>query len=72
MPYVSDAQRKFAHTDTAKKKGFPTEEFDKESKGQGDLLEHVKAKKKVMAKHMKKAHKEWGDHPDNPCNKMRM
>lgn len=44
MPYVSDAQRRFAHTDTAKEKGFPTEEFDKASKGQKGLPEHVKGK----------------------------
>jgi hypothetical protein len=33
MPYKSDAQRRWAHTDSAKKAGFPTEEFDKASKG---------------------------------------
>lgn len=32
MPYSSDAQRRWAHTDSAKKAGFPTEEFDKASK----------------------------------------
>lgn len=33
MPYSSDAQRRWAHTDSAKKAGFPTDEFDKASKG---------------------------------------
>ncbi len=46
MPYVSDSQRRFAHTDTAKKKGFPTAEFDAASKGQGKLPEHIKGKGK--------------------------
>lgn len=43
MPYVSAAQRRFAHTATAKRKGFPTEEFDKASKGMkdSDLPDHV-------------------------------
>ena len=34
MPYKSDAQRRWAHTDSAKKADFPTDEFDKASKGQ--------------------------------------
>jgi len=36
MPYVSDAQRRFFHTDTAKKKGITSKEvkeFDTASKG---------------------------------------
>lgn len=33
MPYASKAQARFAHTDTAKSKGFPTVEFDHASKG---------------------------------------
>lgn len=36
MPYASDAQRKFFHTQTAKEKGISPEtvkEFDKSSKG---------------------------------------
>ena len=32
-PYASKAQMRFAHTDTAKAKGFPTAEFDRASKG---------------------------------------
>lgn len=32
MPYKSEKQRRWAHTEDAKKKGFPTAEFDKESK----------------------------------------
>lgn len=49
MPYVSDAQRKFGHTDTARKKGFPTEEFDKASKGMKGLPEK-KSKDKMKGK----------------------
>lgn len=45
MPYVSSAQRRFAHTKTAKKKGFPTEEFDDESKGMTDKDLPTKKKK---------------------------
>src|ERR1700730_2638801 len=44
MPYSSDAQRKFFHTDTAKKAGITdaeVKEFDKASKGK-ELPEHVK------------------------------
>jgi hypothetical protein len=36
MPYVSDAQRRFFHTNTAKKAGITSEEvneYDKASKG---------------------------------------
>ena len=36
MPYASDAQRRFFHTDTAKKKGITgkeVKEFDEASKG---------------------------------------
>lgn len=33
MPYRSMKQERFAHTNTAKKVGFPTKEFDKASKG---------------------------------------
>lgn len=44
MPYSSDAQRKFFHTDTAKKAGITgaeVKEFDQASKGK-ELPEHVK------------------------------
>jgi len=44
MPYSSDAQRKFFHTDTAKKEGITdaeVKEFDTASKGK-ELPEHVK------------------------------
>src|ERR1019366_8348667 len=44
MPYSSDAQRKFFHTDTAKAAGITgdeVKEFDKASKGK-ELPEHVK------------------------------
>jgi hypothetical protein len=46
MPYKSDAQRKFFHTDTAKKKGITkkeVKEFDKASKGK-KLPKKVKKK----------------------------
>jgi hypothetical protein len=33
MPYVSDAQRRWAHTPTAKAAGFPTKEWDDKSRG---------------------------------------
>lgn len=33
MPYVSQAQEAWAHTEAAKKAGFPTKEFDKASEG---------------------------------------
>ena len=52
MPYVSDAQRRWAHTVSAKKAGFPTAEFDRASKGQKKLPEHV-AKREAS----KRAHK---------------
>lgn len=41
MPYKSDAQRRWAHTESAKKSGFPTGEFDEASKGK-KLPEKVK------------------------------
>lgn len=41
MPYVSSAQRKFAHTSTARAAGFPTAEFDAASKGMRGLPEHA-------------------------------
>lgn len=44
MPYKSDAQRRFFHTDTAKKAGITgkeVKEFDKSSKGM-ELPEHKK------------------------------
>lgn len=52
MPYKSDAQRKFFHTDTAKKAGITSkevDEFDSASKGK-KLPEHVKAKKDALKK----------------------
>lgn len=57
MPYVSDAQRKFFHTDTAKKKGITSKqvkEFDTASKGL-ELPEHKEAKKRALGK-MKKVY----------------
>jgi hypothetical protein len=52
MPYVSEKQRKFFHTDTAKKAGITgkqVKEFDKASKGL-ELPEHVEAKRKALNK----------------------
>lgn len=53
MPYKSAAQRRFAHTDTAAKKGFPTAEFDRSSKGQRNLPERVAKKKMSSTRSMK-------------------
>jgi len=44
MPYKSAKQRRWAHTKDAKKKGFPTEEFDREE---------AKKFKKYVKKHKK-------------------
>lgn len=44
MPYVSDKQRRFFHTDTARKKGITSamvEEYDAASKG-SKLPEYIK------------------------------
>lgn len=57
MPYKSDAQRKFFHTDTAKKKGITSDvvdEFDKASKGMS-LPEH-KDPKPTEVSPMSKSH----------------
>ena len=62
MPYVSNAQRRFAHTDTAKKKGFPTEEFDKESKGK--KLPEKKGKKMKSKKRPVRFGKPFGGKDD--------
>jgi hypothetical protein len=43
MPYVSKAQQKWAHTDDAKEKGFPTAENDIETAGL-ELPEHARDK----------------------------
>lgn len=52
MPYVSEAQRKFFHTDTAKKKGITSsmvKEYDQASKGT-----KLPAKKDSLSKAMAK------------------
>jgi len=52
MPYVSDKQRRFFHTDTAKKKGITEEmvhEYDTASKGK-KLPEEAKPKKSLRKK----------------------
>jgi len=51
MPYVSDAQRRFFHTDTAKKEGIKpstVKEFDQASKGM--KLPRFKKTKKMLEK----------------------
>ncbi len=51
MPYKSDAQRRFFHTDTAKKKGITSsevKEFDTASKGK-KLPKYAKAKAVMKA-----------------------
>lgn len=51
MPYKSDAQRKFFHTDTARKKGISKEtisEFDQASKGLKLPKRKKKAAKSIM------------------------
>ena len=50
MPYKSLAQARFAHTATAKAKGFPTAEFDRETKGYSHLPERAPSKGKRMSK----------------------
>lgn len=50
MPYQSDAQRRFFHTDTARKKGISAatvKEFDTASKGKA-LPEKVKTGHRTM------------------------
>ena len=60
MPYVSNRQRRFFHTDTAKKQGITPEmvnEYDQASKGM-NLPESAAsrvAKKMVAAKHGRRA-----------------
>jgi hypothetical protein len=52
MPYASDAQRKFFHTDTAKKKGITpatVKEFDTASKGM-NLPKKVSPSKDKLSK----------------------
>jgi len=53
VPYKSDAQRKFFHTDTAKKKGITAatvKEFDSASKGM-KLPEHSAKRLKAELRH---------------------
>jgi hypothetical protein len=51
MPYSSKKQERWAHTASAKKAGFPTQEFDKASKGKS--LPETAKKAKGMSKKMK-------------------
>lgn len=56
MPYVSDAQRRWAHTENAKKAGFPTAEFDAASKGM-KLPAHVRPQgKKRKLRDLRRQH----------------
>ena len=53
MPYKSDAQRAFFHTDTARRKGIDAKtvaEFDEASKGKKLPARAAKAAKKVRSK----------------------
>jgi hypothetical protein len=53
VPYVSDKQRRWAHTASAKKAGFPTKEWDNESRGISaeEYGKQVAHKKKKARKH---------------------
>lgn len=53
MPYVSKAQQRFAHTPTAKAKGFPTKEFDAATKNFSTLPERAAGKKAVKGRSMR-------------------
>lgn len=56
MPYKSDAQRKFFHTDTARKKGITpatVREFDQASKGK-ELPEHAALKEHLKHRNKRK------------------
>lgn len=60
MPYKSEAQRKFFHTDTAKKKGISADtvkEFDEASKGMKLPKRKEKAAKSIMKAVSKKLSK---------------
>lgn len=53
MPYASKAQQRFAHTDTAKRKGFPTKEFDSATKDYSKLPARVGKPKSLSSKSMR-------------------
>jgi hypothetical protein len=62
MPYVSDKQRRFFHTDTAREKGISAAtvaEYDQASKGMKlpESAAHRVAKKMVAARHGHRAGK---------------
>jgi len=46
MPYVSDKQRRWAHTDSAKKSGFPTAKWDAETYGKKVARKKKKGRKR--------------------------
>ncbi len=59
MPYVSDRQRRWAHTKDAKRKGFPTKEFDAaERRKNRKSGKRMKKHRRNMMREMKK---EFGD-----------
>jgi len=61
MPYKSEAQRKFFHTDTAKAKGISestVKEFDEASKGKKLPKRKHKAAKAVMQAVSKRVNKQ--------------
>jgi len=50
MPYKSAKQERWAHTDSAKDAGFPTEEFDEASEG----MKFPDKPKRPLPEHLKK------------------
>ena len=54
MPYESLKQERWAHTENAKKAGFPTKEFDKASKGMKLPKKVSKHSIKLNPKHFSK------------------
>ena len=75
MPYKSDAQRKWFHTEAARKKGITqdmVDEYDKESEGKM-LPEKVSSKmKEIVKKHLsgKKKHGKLQDIANKHLSKM--
>ncbi len=55
MLYLSAKQERWAHTESAKKAGFPTKEFDQASKGMKlpEKVNHEDHKKKIAESRMK-------------------
>lgn len=53
MPYASKAQQRFVHTPSAKRKGFPTKDFDRATKNYATLPERATSKKRPSARSMR-------------------